>query len=142
MPDVTFYVLPQDEETTRMQVLCRLVEKAWLQDLSVLVLAEDQPEAHRIDEALWSFRPESFVPHCLIDHIPAKAPPALITWSGQALPDAQVWFNIARTPCQPGRRCQRLIQLVAGSAEQREIQRQQWRHYRDLGWSVNKIELA
>ncbi|NNM52473.1 MAG: DNA polymerase III subunit chi [Pseudomonadales bacterium] len=142
MPEVTFYVLRQEEDAARIHALCRLVEKAWLQDLSVLILAEDILEAHRIDEALWSFRPDSFVPHCLVDNLPTKIPPALISWLGQDCPDAQVWFNMAHSPCQPGRRCQRLIQFVAGSAEQREIQRQQWRHYRDLGWSVNKIELA
>lgn len=45
---------------------CRLTEKAFLQGLRVLINMSSREAAEHIDSLLWTFRPDSFVPHDII----------------------------------------------------------------------------
>ncbi len=48
------------------QVACALAEKAFRQGYRVHLQVPDAAAAEALDELLWTFRADSFVPHCLL----------------------------------------------------------------------------
>ena len=67
MTRVDFYILPEAAEEDRFQFACRLVEKAARQGHRIYLHTRDSAAAQLLDEQLWAFRPDSFVPHQLLD---------------------------------------------------------------------------
>lgn len=69
----TFYLLPSkhlnDNNTFYIteDLVCILTRKQWRSGKSVLIACEDQSQASRIDEALWIFDKDSFLPHNLFN---------------------------------------------------------------------------
>jgi len=63
MPDVTFYVLASDAEPQRLLFACRLVEKVYRSGSYCYVLTDNEAQAERLDDLLWTFRAGSFIPH-------------------------------------------------------------------------------
>jgi DNA polymerase III subunit chi len=63
MAQIDFYLLPGNDLSGLMLFCSRLCEKACEQHLRVHVQTSDSLETEALDEALWSFRPESFLPH-------------------------------------------------------------------------------
>lgn len=48
-------------------LVCELARKAHDAGLPCIVLARDQAQAERLDDLLWSFDPDAFVPHQIMD---------------------------------------------------------------------------
>jgi DNA polymerase-3 subunit chi len=65
MTKVDFYILPEDNHQHRHLFACRLVEKAYRLGHQVYIHGANEEQAAQIDQLLWSFRPNSFVPHSL-----------------------------------------------------------------------------
>ncbi len=69
-----FYLLGTSEQQQTMLFACRLLEKAYQQKNSVYIYCQNRNVAHHIDELLWTFREDSFIPHNLIGEGPANPP--------------------------------------------------------------------
>lgn len=63
MTRIDFYVLPSDQSHEGDIFACRLAEKAHREGLSVLLAVDDRSRAEHLDQLLWTFREDSFVPH-------------------------------------------------------------------------------
>jgi DNA polymerase-3 subunit chi len=90
MTRVSFYILgsalstPIDEAQalnqyqSRLEFACRLTEKAVRSGKQTFIAVNNLEELEHLDELLWSFRPESFIPH----NTPQTGqPPTLVTIS-------------------------------------------------------------
>src|SRR5208283_3214214 len=62
---VDFYVLNSPTPKQRFTFACRLIEKAYLRGLRVIVLSASAADAMALDDLLWTFNDRSFVPHRL-----------------------------------------------------------------------------
>lgn len=60
--------------------LCQLLSKCYSQGYKTLVKTKDYNQAQEIDNKLWTFAQQSFIPHGLINDEFQKAQPILITW--------------------------------------------------------------
>ena len=63
MSRVDFYVLSQEGPDARLRIACRLVEKAFDQNIRVYVQTGSLADAQRLDDMLWTFNERSFIPH-------------------------------------------------------------------------------
>jgi DNA polymerase-3 subunit chi len=75
MTRISFYILgstlsaPLSAEQTseqlesRLEFVCRLTEKAMRAGNNIFIAVNDETQAEQLDQLLWSFRPESFIPH-------------------------------------------------------------------------------
>lgn len=70
MTRVDFYVLPDDSEAQRVDMACRLAEKAVKQSKKVFIHTDSEQLADTIDKALWQFRDDAFVPHRSLPAVP------------------------------------------------------------------------
>lgn len=141
MPRVTFYVIQDGEARHLLPIACRLIEKAFLGRHKVYVQAASRAQAEALDEALWAFKPESFIPHHLVGEGPTPPPPVRIGWE-QPPPDAgDILLNLHPQIPETFGRFQRILEIVTGTAEERAPQRLHWRHYREQGLTVDSHDL-
>ncbi|WP_435101539.1 DNA polymerase III subunit chi [Arhodomonas sp. AD133] len=128
---VDFYVLPGDTPAAREHFCCRLAEKAWREGLRVVILATDGPAAARLDEALWTFREGSFVPHALAREADTHEPVIITT---EAPPtDRDMLINVTDRLPDPWQAYERVAEIVIQAAEVIGPARARFRSYRDAG---------
>ncbi|NOQ93590.1 MAG: DNA polymerase III subunit chi [Methylophaga sp.] len=67
MTSISFYILKGDIEHNRQVLACRLTSKAYYQGQTIYIHTDNAEQAEQVNQALWSFRAESFIPHNLIN---------------------------------------------------------------------------
>lgn len=141
MTDVTFYVLESTSPEARLQTVCRLVEKAVQHRHLVHIQAGSQGEAEAIDELLWAFRPESFIPHNLITEGPTPPPAVRIGWPDHAATSRDLLINLADPIPSFASEFRRILEVVGGGDELREPSRRRWKQYRQQDHNVSSHQL-
>ena len=132
---VDFYVIEDGGGAARLSLACKLAEKAYLANQSVLIWHTDPQELRSFDEMLWTFRDGSFVPHEALA-ADAMAP---IQLSAGTAPEAAVdlIINLAADvpPCvtQSAPLTKRVIEIIDGDDTRRRAGRARFKAYRDLG---------
>ncbi|MEP7283149.1 MAG: DNA polymerase III subunit chi [Rubrivivax sp.] len=115
---------------------CRLLRKAVGAGARVLVTAAPADLA-ALDELLWTFDPQAFVPHVRIpgpaDALAARTPVWLCS-EPPARPWPPVLVNLGAAPPAAADDFERVIEVVGTEPEARVAARQRWRHYE--GWGV------
>ncbi len=140
MTQVDFYVLEGDSDDERLRLACRIVDKATQQDLHVFVNATSDGEAKQLDELLWTFSQNSFIPHRIVRET-LDAPPLEPVLIGVNQPPGpgrwDVLVNLAGDVPEFFSRYERVAEVVDGNAERRERSRERYRFYRDRGYRLN-----
>ena len=142
MTRVDFYILgssapPEGPE----RVACRLAEKAWQAGHSVLIQTSSETAAQRMDDLLWTYRAESFVPHGLYPDASDQRPPVLVGHGAEPNGSMDVLINLTQTvPAYYGSFA-RIAEVVGGAHEARELGRERYRFYRNHGCSLHSHEL-
>ncbi len=61
-----FHILAQNTPAARLVHTVKLVDKAWQQGDRVCVVCDTYSQAEELDELLWSFAPDAFIPHSVV----------------------------------------------------------------------------
>ena len=144
-PRVDFYVLEGAEDRARLVYACRVIEKAFLQNLTVCVNLATPAEAESFDTLLWTFADRSFVPHALAQggDAAAGAPPATPVWVGCLTPvAADLLVNLAPAVPDFYAGYPRLSEFVDAEPARREAGRKRFAFYRDHGLAPETHKLA
>lgn len=141
MIQVDFYVLTDSDPLARLGFACRLAEKAWRLGHRVFLHTSDQTTAQHLDQLLWQFRSDAFVPHRM--H-PVDGPEAtvLIGWGDEPPADqTEVLINLALTVPLFCNRFQRISEVVTNEPSVRQATRQHWRQYQEWGYPLKKHDI-
>lgn len=85
-----FYLVSGQDDNLRFHAAAKLVEKAWNEGHRICVHCEDDAQARQIDEVLWSFRPDAFIPHRVLTDNGAPCPESVgIQWADPSPADWQ-----------------------------------------------------
>lgn len=152
MTQVDFYILSDDSAEARLKTACRLADKAVQRKLSVVVLAAGDDDARKLDELLWTFAQNSFLPHRFAWDPAAEgiAEPIVIALeerpqldhdSGAAATDWGLMINLASQVPDTFSRYERLAEIVGAAPESRERGRERYRFYRERGYSLQTHQL-
>lgn len=90
-PEIWFYHL---ERSTLDQVLPTLLEKTLERGWRALIKSSHAHRLDELDERLWTFHEESFLPHGRADQPHADRQPVLLSESGENLNGAQALFIV------------------------------------------------
>lgn len=66
MTSIDFYILKETEQQARFIFACRLIEKAYKLGNRIFVACNSAQETEQMDKLLWTFNPESFIPHAVL----------------------------------------------------------------------------
>ena len=120
---------------------CRLAEKAWQTGHQVLIRAAAEFEAQRMDDLLWTYRPDSFVPHGLCSNPLNTGLPVLVGDGGEPEGEVDILINLGHSVPLYYDRCTRIAEVVGNSIEAREAGRERYRFYRDRNCSMHSHDV-
>ncbi len=130
MPKIDFYLIPEPSETKRLVFACRLIEKAYKQQHRIYINAENQATAHQLDELLWTYREDSFLPHNLHGEGPEPAPPIQIGYDVVPEKQRDILINLSTTVPEFYIRFARVLELISNDAEAQATGRERYKFYR------------
>jgi DNA polymerase-3 subunit chi len=123
-----------------LRLVCELARKAHDSGQSCLILARDAQQAEALDDLLWEFDPDAYLPHQIAGQDEDDDDtPLLIVAPGTDTPDRPLVINL-RDEVAPGS-YERVLEVVPADAEAREPLRQRWREYQSRGAQLAKHDM-
>jgi len=139
MPRIEFYVLSTAVPGDRLRAACQLAMKAWRAGLPVFVRGSDARQCSEVDEQLWRFKAESFVPHSLYEEDPQA--PVVIGLDEEPSSAQGVLINLGSTLSPHVERFSRVIEIVNQEPDLLTACRENFRSYRQRGYDPKRVEL-
>lgn len=127
---VDFYLLNNSEPEAIWLVVCRLLEKAYQRGHRVFVYCDNQKDAEYLDELLWTYKDDSFIPHNLQGEGPEPPPSVQIGYGAEPRGFNDILINMSATIPSYFSRFRRVMEVVASSDAAKEISRAHYREYR------------
>lgn len=126
-------------------LVCELAKKAYAAGQPMLVLARDAAQAEKLDDLLWSFEPDAYIPHQIAD-------PEMDDGEGD---DEDVAVMIAAPehdiPLRPlvlnlrdgavAGTFDRVLEVVPADDSARGPLRERWKQYKARGFVVDKHDM-
>lgn len=126
---VDFYLLTDNGPQAPLLLACRLLEKAYLNNQRCFVYCATKKEAENLDELLWIFKDNSFIPHHLQEE--AHDSPIHIGYTGsEPSKDTSLLVNLAAEIPLFYPRFSRIIEIVANNEAAKTLSRTHYREYR------------
>ncbi len=140
MPRADFYLIdkPRFREDPLLLV-CELAKRAFGSQQPTLILTRDFEQAEAIDEYLWAFDEDAYIPHQLAGDEEDANTAVLIVPPGVETPDRPLVINL-RDTCAPGQ-FDRVLEVVAADPAEREGSRSRWTQYKQAGFEVTKHDM-
>ena len=142
---VSFYPLEKGNLEDALLFACRLTEKAVHLGHKVHLLVRSKAQVQQLDELLWQFRPDSFVPHQWLTDDDNESPLDCLVTLGTAeqLPPARdVLINLGDKVWDQHRQFQDIREIVAADDHERRLGRQRYRHYQEQGYPLETKRLS
>jgi len=120
------------------QVVCQLCQKAYDGKQLTLLLTRDPDQSRHLDQKLWTFRDDSFLPH---DTEESEQPPSPILVHDDPKPrgNRQLLINLSLEVPDYFAQFTRVIELVTD--DNRQTARQHYSFYKERGYPLNHINL-
>jgi DNA polymerase-3 subunit chi len=141
MTDIDFYILAASEPDERAIFTCRLVEKAFKLGHKIYIHTNDEDQSHLIDDRLWDFRADSFIPHNLVEKTGPMSSPVEIGHNLDPENHSDLLINLASE--LPGffSRFHRVSEIVIQHPEILKCTREHFIFYRDRGYAIKNHDL-
>jgi DNA polymerase-3 subunit chi len=145
MAQVDFYSISEPDEQSRLFFACRLVEKAMGQGLKIYIHTDNEQVAMDMDDLLWSFKPESFIPHAIVgidvelgddDEVPV-----FIGYFDKAPAGADLLINLGNAIPPFLEDFPRIAEIVPNAEDAKANLRAHWTDYKARGLALNHHQL-
>jgi DNA polymerase-3 subunit chi len=130
---VDFYILDAVEPASRLNFACRLTEKAYGLNNRVYAHTASPGDAKQLDEMLWTFRQGSFVPHQLLTDTGKGRAPIIIGTNDKCEDNGDLLINLTEAIPEFATGFQRVAEIISGDEQSRQIGRERFKSYRELG---------
>lgn len=134
---IDFYLLTSTQPDAVGLVTCRLLEKAYQRGHKVFVYCDDQQTAEALDELLWTFKDDAFIPHHLAGEGPEPPPPVQIAYKSEPRGFNDILINLSKNIPDFYTRFRRVIEIVPSDEMAKAISREHYRVYRASGCALN-----
>ena len=141
MPRADFYLIDKPRfRSEPLRLVCALVAKAHEAGQPCLILADSMARAEELDDLLWAFDPESFIPHQIAGQGGDDADvPVLIVPPGVTTAERPLLMNLREAPVEGT--FERVLEIVPADETARSASRERWKAYRERGLSVRKFDM-
>ena len=140
MPRADFYLIDKDRFRAQpLLLVCELARKAYAASQPLLVLARDSAQAEALDDLLWSFDPDAYLPHQIAGDDEDELTPVLIVPPGTEAPPRPLVINLRDDAWTAA--CERVLEVVPADPEARAPLRERWKQYQALGYDLNKHDM-
>ena len=138
VPKADFYLIdkPRFREEPLLLV-CELARRAFEARLPALVLSDSEAQAEALDELLWSFDENAFIPHQIAGDEDDAITPILILPPAALSAERPLVINLREVIA--GGRFDAVKEVVPADPAAREGSRRRWREYQQLGFELRKF---
>lgn len=136
MTQIDFYLLASSDPNTRWDFCCRLTEKVQRLGHRILIAVDTQDDAEKLNQLLWSFKPESFVPHRIINDAQHPITPVEITYNHEASDHQDVLLNLGKQIPSFFSRFKRMSEFVTEDEATKVWTREHYRYYKERGYPI------
>lgn len=142
MTNISFYILKGNSEHDRQVFACRLAAKAYYQGKQVYIHTDGNEAAVLMDKTLWSFKPDSFIPHDRFDNPQQVDSPILIGYQSEPPKLMDLLINLA--PEQPNFFSQfdRVAEFINDDEHIKISGRQRYQFYQHRGYELTTHNIA
>jgi DNA polymerase-3 subunit chi len=137
MTRVSFYLLKGSLEHDRQVFACRLIEKAYKQGHHIYIHTDNAEKAELVNQILWSFRADSFVPHQLIDAPNADNCPVLIGHNAKPPRLMDLLINLGSEQPVFFSQFERVAEFVNDDKQLKIMGRERYRFYQQRGYELS-----
>lgn len=143
MTNIDFYILPEDTVAARDHFACRLAEKAMNMGRQVVISVSDEDHGASISDYLWSFKPESFVPH-IVTHAVEGTPKEkiFIDWQHHTHDFHDVLINLTDDIPKTFSQFKKLSEIVIQEDTVLTRTRKHFTFYRDRGYPLKSHKIS
>lgn len=119
---------------------CRLVRKARSANCNVVLLTANAQQLASLDDALWTFSEQDFLPHVRADDpLAARTPIILTDNEQQEVPHHQILINLTDTTPVHFARFERMFEIIASDNEDKTAGRDRYRFYQQRGYPLTHV---
>lgn len=142
MTRIDFYILQENASEARWRFACRVVDKALRSGHTVLLTVDSSEDAQQLDDLLWTFKPESFIPHQVFDSRSDTAATAPVAIATNTLGDHQLHehrgllINLGSSIPAWFSRFERLSEIVIQEPAVLKNTRDHFSFYRERGYPI------
>ena len=141
MPRADFYLIAKERfREEPLLLVCELAKRGFAANLPILVLARDAAQAEALDDLMWSFDPDEYLPHQIAELDEGDDDtPILISTPDMDIPARTLLINLR--DAAPNGNFERVLEVVPADESARGPLRERWKHYQSLGFDVNKHDM-
>ncbi len=140
MTQVDFYLIQQPAQEDRMVFACRLCEKAMSQGMKIYIHTGSEKAAQDMDDLLWSFKPESFIPHAIVgldeDLDADEEIPVFIGFGASCSISATLLINLSEEIPAFHDQFERIAEIVPNQEAAKSKLREHWNIYKTKGFDL------
>ena len=140
MPRADFYLIQKERfREEPLLLVCELARKAHDANLWTLVLTRDVEQAQQLDELLWAFDEEAYIPHQIAGDEEDELTPVLIASPEVDTPMRALVINL-RDEAVSGS-FDRVLEVVPADDSARGPLRERWKQYQARGLELKKYDM-
>lgn len=140
MPRADFYLIQKERfREEPLLLVCELARKAHDANLWTLVLVRDEEQAQRLDELLWEFDENAYIPHQIAGDDEDDLAPVLIATPDADTPLRPVVINLRDAPVAGS--FERVLEVVPADDSARGPLRERWKQYQARGLDLKKHDM-
>ncbi|MEX2367820.1 MAG: DNA polymerase III subunit chi [Pseudohongiellaceae bacterium] len=141
MGKANFYILNQQHESDRQFFACRLVEKAFNMGHFIYLHTDSENSAQQIDDLLWSFKPESFLPHAIDKVMDDDDIPIIIGYGQDYSGPMDMLINLGSSPPGFYQQFKLVSEIVLNDEADKQLRREHWNTYKNQGFEMQRHQL-
>lgn len=142
MPQVEFHILSEAGDVPRLRYACQLIEQAYAKGERSYVYAASEDQAKRMDEMLWTFRDQAFIPHELLTATSPTHPLIMVVIGTTLTAPAEfqsLLINLCDLMPETLGNFVRICEVVDDDAQHKQLARERYRLYRNQGCQLETI---
>ena len=133
--EVIFHHFENEDEKKYMNYVYRLIEKGYKKRFgSMYIHASNKEEVKIIDNQLWTFRQESFIPHSILGDENNSS----ILIGNDVLPKTNfdVIINLSDLAEDASLKPKKIHEIVLADEQKRSLARRKWKIYKDQQYTI------
>lgn len=137
MTKVDFYITENKKPVARFNLACRLAEKIQKLGHRIYIHTDDETQSQAIDELLWTFKQNTFIPHCIVTTGDIQEDNSILI--GHDLDNDKeddVLINLSQEVPSFFSRFHRVVELIDPDEKQRKMGRERFKFYKERGYPL------
>lgn len=139
MTRIDFYQIDNDDEP--LGFTCRLLEKIYRRGHEIFVYTASSEQTRELDDLLWGFRPDRFIPHGPLSTGEGDKAPIQIAHQGEPR-HQDVLVNLSNRVPEFFSRFDRVAEVVPLDENSRDAARRNYKFYKDRGYLLHYHQMT